>query len=138
MIKENFNYSPIHQKPQILKEFLKSLKELNKENLEVDYYFVDDNIHHESSELINIFSEEEKNVYIYKSSEKDVYICDDNTHHWKEQLIWKVARFKDIIINFARKNNYDYLFLIDSDLGIHPETLKHLISSGKEIISEIF
>jgi hypothetical protein len=33
--------------------------------------------------------------------------------------------------------NYDYLFLIDSDLVLHPETLKHLIGEKKDIISNI-
>lgn len=53
-------------------------------------------------------------------------------------MIWKVAGFKDDIIKFAKNNNYDYLFLVDSDIVLHPNTLRHLISSGKDIISEIF
>jgi CDP-glycerol glycerophosphotransferase (TagB/SpsB family) len=130
--------SPIHQKPQILKEFLKSLKELNKESLDVNYCFIDDNNINESSELLYEFAAEEKEVYIYKTENNDEYTCDNNTHHWKEHLVWKVAGFKDKIIQYARDNNYDYLFFIDSDLVLHPDTLKHLISTGKDIISEIF
>ncbi len=45
---------------------------------------------------------------------------------------------KDVIINYAKENQYDYLFLIDSDLMLHPNTLKQLVNQDKEIISEIF
>jgi len=34
--------SPIRQKPNILKEFLQSLSELDHGDLQVDYFFVDD------------------------------------------------------------------------------------------------
>ena len=130
--------SPIHQKPQILKEFLQSLKQLNKDNLNVDYFFIDDNNVEESSELLREFQVKEQGVFILKSQYEDVYSCDSNTHNWKENLIWKVANFKDSIIKYAKVNNYDYLFFIDSDLVLRTETLKHLISTGKDIISEIF
>jgi hypothetical protein len=53
-------------------------------------------------------------------------------------MVWKVARLKDIIIEHAGEENYDYLFLVDSDLVLHPLTLKQLLSQGKEIISNIF
>lgn len=129
--------SPVHQKPHILKEFLQSLKELNSDGLLVDYFFIDDNSNQVSSELLNKFSEE-ATVIISKSPKKDEYICDANTHHWKENLVWKVAKFKDMIIEHAKKSNYDFLFLVDSDLLLHPNTLKHLVSTGKDIISEIF
>ena len=35
--------SPVCQKPKILKEFLQSLKELNKDGYTMDYFFIDDN-----------------------------------------------------------------------------------------------
>ncbi len=130
--------SPIHQKPMILKEFLQSLKEVSTENLELDYFFVDDNEIQESSDLLINFSDIMGNVFIHKAEKKDKYYCDNNTHYWREDLIWKVADFKNIIINYAINNKYDYLFLVDSDLIINPFTIKHLINTGKDIISEIF
>ncbi|ASA26581.1 hypothetical protein B9T62_33555 [Paenibacillus donghaensis] len=42
------------------------------------------------------------------------------------------------MIQRAGTLEYDYLFLIDSDLILHPDTLKHLISTDKDIISEVF
>jgi len=130
--------SPVHQKPHILKEFLESLKGLSKEGIEVDYYFIDDNTNEESSKLLLNFSQYEKKVIINKSKNKDKYVCNNYTHNWKENLVWKVADFKNSIIEYARDNHYDYLFFIDSDLVLHPNTLKQLISTGKDIVSEIF
>ena len=130
--------SPVHQKPQILSEFLQSLLELNKKDIAVDYYFIDDNNIQESSDLLSEFAMKENKVLIHKSQIKEEYVCDNNTHHWKENLVWKVAEFKDRIIDYAKNKNYDYLFFLDSDLILHKDTLIHLISTGKDIISEIF
>ena len=66
------------------------------------------------------------------------YQCDEEGHHWQEALIWKVAEYKNYIINKALEQNYDFLFLVDSDIVLHPNTLKHLISTQKDMISEIF
>ena len=68
----------------------------------------------------------------------DTYICNETTHYWNEQVVWKVAHFKDAIIDFACRNNYDYVFLIDSDIVMHPNTIEQLIADDKDIISEIF
>lgn len=130
--------SPIHQKPSILNEFLLSLSRLNKTDLEITFLFIDDNNNKESSKLLEEFSGKENNVVIYKSDKQESYICDNVTHRWKESLIWKVAEFKNIIIKICLENNFDYLYLIDSDIILHPNTLEHLISTNKDIISEIF
>ncbi len=130
--------SPVHQKPEILKQFIISLEQLEKENFDVDYIFIDDNIITESSDLLNQFASKHNNSVIYKGKQLDEYKCDDNTHHWDEELMWKVAAFKDNIINKALELNYDYLFLIDSDLVLHPKTLYQLYSDNKDIISNIF
>lgn len=130
--------SPIHQRPEILKEFLFSLQQLTTLGLEVGFYFIDENERKDSKELILHFSRE------MNQSQISTFIrevpCDGNfsAHNWNEERIWKVAEFKNQIINEALEKNYDYLFLVDSDLLLHPQTLLHLIEKKKEIISEIF
>ncbi|MEL4024102.1 CDP-glycerol glycerophosphotransferase family protein [Lysinibacillus endophyticus] len=130
--------SPIHQKPNILKHFLNSLSRLNIDNIDLHYVFIDDNDIKESSDLLNHFSETEMNVNVLESGRKDSYIRDNQTHHWNNNLIWKVAGYKDFIIQIANENECDYLFLIDSDLVLHPNTLQQLILSNKDIISNVF
>lgn len=128
--------SPVHQRPEILKEFLISLQELDKESLSIQYLFIDDNEIDESSELLGEFSK--TNTIIYKSENVMHYDCNEKDHRWNENLIWKVAKFKDMLIQIAIEYEYDYLFLVDSDLVLHPKTLESLISADKDIISNIF
>jgi GT2 family glycosyltransferase len=80
----------------------------------------------------------ERSLLIEVPVKEDSYVCDEITHIWHEHLIWKVADFKDRILERGRDMKYDYVFLVDSDLVLHPRTLTTLVSTGKDIISEIF
>lgn len=108
--------SPVNQNPSILKEFLFSLERLIKAKIEVDYFFIDDNESEASSQLLNQFSQNFKNVTLRKSNCLENYDRNQITHFWTESLIWKVANFKNLIIEKAIQENYEYLFLIDSDI----------------------
>jgi len=131
--------SPIRQKPKILKEFLKSLDTLEKNTFTLDYFFIDDNDIEESKQLLKGFSEKKKsNIQILSRNDDSKYVCDENTHHWNENLIWKVAGYKDLMIQKALTENYDYLFLIDSDIVLHPKTVEQLLIAKKDIIANIF
>lgn len=130
--------SPVCQNPLILKEFLESLRNINMEGLKTDFLFIDDNKLEESKKLLKDFMLYNSNVTISYSKNMDSYICTENAHMWDDKLVWKVADFKNAIISHARNYNYDYLFLIDSDILLHPNTILHLIEMDKDIISEIF
>lgn len=128
--------SPVKQKEAILKEFLRSLDKLERGELQLDFVFVDDNNEHS---LLDHFASKRKNVLIIKADKvEDMYVCDEKTHHWNERLIWKVAAYKNLIIDRAIKGGYDYLFLVDSDLYLHPKTITHLVKQNKDIVSEVF
>lgn len=129
---------PVHQKPQILKLFLDSLQRLSLQNIDVSYMFIDDNTNEESKKLLKNFRSTEKNVTLIQSNANDLYLCDATTHQWNENLVWKVAAFKNQIIKKATIEKVDYLFLVDSDLLLFPQTIEKLIDANKDIISEIF
>ncbi|HDR8112269.1 hypothetical protein ACO1D2_14770 [Bacillus thuringiensis] len=132
--------SPIHQSPSILNEFLFSLTELNIENFVVHYIFFDDNEDLVSKNILNQFYSNHTDVTILQNPNvpPESYRKDENTHYWSQNQLWKVAEMKDKIIDYAKVNQYDYLFLIDSDLVLHPNTLQQLIKSKKDIIANIF
>jgi GT2 family glycosyltransferase len=132
--------SPVYQKPAILQEFLDSLRRLNQNTIALDFAFVDDNRDEVSRGLLRSFAEEvPAAVTILRNrAQSDDYLCNEATHYWSSGLIWKVAYFKDKIIELAREQGYDYLFLIDSDIVLNPRTLEHLVSLKKDIVSEIF
>lgn len=135
--------SPVRQKNTILKEFLISLEELCYNEIEPYYFFVDDNIDPVSSKLLLDFSKRHKNTLLKKAQDYQFlsfsnYLCNQTTHIWKKDLIYKITEFKDDIINYARENDFDYLFFIDSDIVLHKNLLQHLISRDVDIVSEIF
>lgn len=132
--------SPICQDAEILKEFLLSLKELEKEDFDIGYCFVDDNKLEESKELLREFKKDVENVILLdiKLQDNKEYFCDDYTHRWNNDLVAKVTLFKNAIIKYSVDEGYDYLFFIDSDIVLHPLSLKSLISRDKDIISNIF
>ncbi|KXG74410.1 glycosyltransferase [Thermotalea metallivorans] len=131
--------SPVRQRPEILREFLTSLASLHKEGLEIHFYFVDDNDCRESTLLLeNFYKVVDGTVKIQAGERIDTYVCNEETHHWKEHLIWKVAAYKNAMIKYCMDQDYDYLFLVDSDIVLHPKTLKHLVETEKDIIAEVF
>ena len=130
--------SPVYQQPSILQLFLESLSNLIQNTIEIDFMFIDDNIDQESSELLRSFSEKFPNTIILEGGQKTEYIGDDQTHQWTNENVRKVTRFKNRIIDYARKEAYDYLFLIDSDVIVHPIIIEHLKGKQKDIICEIY
>ncbi|MDQ7791990.1 MAG: glycosyltransferase [Clostridia bacterium] len=130
--------SPVRQKPSILAEFLESLEMLDSSGLALDFAFVDDNIDIGARNLLAAFVQRRPNVRIIPAGSGDVYLCDETTHHWRDDLIWKVAAFKNGIISIALNEGYNFLFLVDSDLYLHPNTVRYLVSLGKHIVSEVF
>lgn len=127
--------SPVRQRENILKEFLESLEKLDTAGVDLAFAFIDDNNQHK---LLRQFQQRIGNVRVFQEKSQDNYHCDEKTHYWQEELIWKVAGFKNRLIKLALEENFDYLFLVDSDLYLHPKTIKHLIEVQKDIVSEVF
>lgn len=130
--------SPVYQKPEILDLFLTSLKNLNRHTISIDYMFVDDNTDEKSSQLLAEFEREESKVINVRGNEQGAYLCNDESHHWDDGLMLKVANYKNSIINYTIENDYDYLFFVDSDLVLYPNLIEHLKTANKDIVSEIF
>lgn len=129
--------APICQEPMVLSAFFMSLRRLEIPDCEVFYHFIDDNYHPMSKEFLSDFQNTLENVTIELPSDNPDLVPYMN-HMWTQDKIWKVAAYKDSIIDRARREDFDYLFLIDSDLLLHPEAVAHLIGTGKDIIAEIF
>ena len=129
--------SPIRQKSCILKEFLLGLEELDKGNNEVSYFFVDDNSELSSSALLKSFAQ--RNTTIIKLG-TELFSCSDNydCHNWNDETLQKVTVYKNTIINHCIKKEYDYLFLIDSDIILDKRSLLQLLSDKVDIVSNVF
>lgn len=128
----------MRQNPLILKEFLQSLRGLERNDLTCDFIFFDNNDLQESSELLKQFYIEGANTFLTGEPPESAYTCTNETHLWNSHLIWKVAGYKDFMLEYALKNEYSHVFLVDSDLVLHPFTLQQLLAANVDIISEIF
>lgn len=129
--------SPIRQKKNILQEFLLGLEEMDKGENQILYYFIDDNIDLDSSDLLTSFAKS-NNVIIKKSKELSAIDVDYVDHIWKAGALEKVTVFKNTIIDYCIKNKFDYLFLIDSDIVVDKQTLNQLLSDNVDIVSNVF
>lgn len=127
--------SPVKQKERILSEFLDSLSRLKADQVELDFTFIDD---HNDHTLLTRFALERSNVRVFPGEIEGEYHRDESTHYWREDIIWKVARYKDRFIRIALDEGYDYLFLVDSDLYLNSHTLLHLLSLKRDIVSEVY
>ncbi|MEG1016544.1 MAG: hypothetical protein RSE36_01920 [Oscillospiraceae bacterium] len=96
------------------------MKKLHCSGMIVDFIFVDDNTNEESSLLLSSFEVGASVVTVLPGSARGKYVCDEESHHWDDNLMLKVAEYKNSIIKHAIKNEYDFLFFVDSDLVLHP------------------
>ena len=139
MLKRVLLGSPICKGSKILREFLSTIDKQKQDSIRITYFFVDDNDDPASSDLLEEFRKKHENCLIIRAPEKEIkYKEDENTHHWNEYLVWRLAAIKDILIQHAKENDYDYVFFVDSDLILHPATIEHLVSLGLDIVSEVF
>jgi len=111
--------SPIRQKKYILREYLKGLDELYIGEFNVERYFV---LHNCYEELIPEFNSGILNRW---NDETDT-VKNTNTHNWKKNNLNAMSQMKNMIVEYALKYNYDYIFWVDSDTVVQPETLAHL------------
>lgn len=68
----------------------------------------------------------------------DVYQKTSETHIWTEQNLAKMSLLRNKTIQRALDGGYDYLFSVDSDLVLHPDTLSVLLDAKKDIVAELF
>ncbi|SDB90556.1 glycosyltransferase [Shouchella lonarensis] len=132
--------SPVNQTPQILRPFLDMLSHIEQETISIDYLFLDDNDDHTSRARLQTFAKKTARCIVRPSTYPKTmpYHKDDMTHGWDVSLVKKVATFKNDMIQYAIEKDYDYLFLIDSDVLIHPHTIEHLVQTEKDIVCEVY
>jgi hypothetical protein len=132
------HFSPVRKPAKIVKLHCISLNALKLNDFDFTYSFFDDNIDLCSSEILREFKNCNENTLIFK--DKDLKLISDyrGKKRWTIELYDRITTIKDFIIEYFVLSEYDYLFLSDSDLLIHPETIINLYSHKKKFISEVF
>lgn len=133
--------APVHQTQEIFGAYCTSLSRLDTKNGDFEVHIMfglhncEDNIKKTCNRYgFGYFEENDSVEYEY-----DV---ENGTHKWGMKNFNKVVRIKHQIIKFAKLHEFDKIFWVDSDILLHPKTLKHLIevqlASGSKIASQIF
>lgn len=131
--------SPVRQKPAILQHFLEGLRQLDTTGLEVAYFFIDNNDDAHASQMLRTFGRQ-VNVPVHRLRVPvaEAYNRTETHHQWTESLYWRLAAIKDGALQAALQHGYDYAFLVDSDLVLHPQTLRHMVRYRREVVSQVF
>ena len=123
--------SPVHQKENIFKEYLESLNHLKIPK--------DSKIHklfwlHNCPELKQYLNE---NEYIEVLNDITLEKEKEQQKQWKIENYKIVAEMRSAALKYARENNYDYIFSVDSDVLLHPYTLLLLLYDNKDIVGHL-
>ena len=129
--------SPVRQKSSILKEFLLGLEEADFGQNEVAYFFVDDNTEEASSELLKAFAET-RDVIIQKGSNLFDADAHYEGHVWQAANLARITAYKNKMISHCIDQEFDYLFLIDSDIVLDKRCVLQLLSNQVDIVSNVF
>lgn len=122
--------APLRQDPRIFREYQNALDNLEvPAGVRVSHFF----IVNDCPEVIN----EIRGDYELLNT-GDIYKKTHNNHIWTESNLNKMHYLRNATIKKALDIGADYLFSVDTDLILHPLTLKTLLDADKDIISEIF
>lgn len=124
------------QKENIFREFMESLSHLNTNGLDIGYGFVFHNWP-EGEALAKEYPLSGPLLCAHHQS-MNAYVVSEVTHQWNDPLINDMILMKNALLRTCLQENYDYIFIVDSDLYLHPDTLQTLVSRQKDIIAEAF
>ena len=69
---------------------------------------------------------------------RDKYQKTEKFHVWTHENMDKMHKLRNLTIRRMLEGGYDYWFSVDTDLILHPDTLRRLLDADKDIVSEIF
>ena len=121
--------APLRQNLQIFREYQEGLDRLElPDGVTADRFFVVNDCDEVIPEIRNAeyIVNNSKNVTIY------------HNHLWTGELVNKMSEMRNQTIRKALDGGYDYLLSADTDLVLHPKTLKVLLETGKDIVAELF
>ena len=130
-------FSSLYKDKEVLEVTLPSWMNLNTANFQMDYLLYDDNKQKGAVSYMQQFESDYKEKVIIERdwlTDAQVY----KNHNWTTSNIDRVIHIKNKAIDIALSKNYDYIFLVDADLVLHPYTLTHLVQTAKDFVFEVF
>ena len=123
--------APLRQEPDVFDAYQDGLDRLEiPEGCQVSRFFVVN----ECDEVIPHIRDAE---YIVADTGEE-YRKTHNDHIWTMDLMEKMGELRNRTIREALEGGYDYWLSADTDIILAPETLRILMETDKDIVSEIF
>jgi len=120
--------APVHQKANIFIEYLNSLKNLiiPKGYIIKKYFYL-----HNCSDLISFLQPDEYEEF-NDDSKYEFF-----NHNFEINNYKALQYMRSAALEKARKENFDYVFSVDSDILLHPKCLQFLLEDNKDIVGMI-
>lgn len=123
--------APLRQEIKIFREYQAGLDRLIvPEGVTVDRYFV-------VNDCPEVIPEIRGAAYDVLDT-GDSFRKADNDHLWTQENLEKMPALRNMTVRRALEGGYDYLFSVDTDIVLQPETLLRLLEADKDIVSELF
>lgn len=123
--------------PELLAPHLLHLREQEvPDEIELSSFYITDNVPYESAELLD-----EAGVRMKEAEPKPddaTYAVSAETHHWSKPTFYWLARQKQFLIDVAKNERFDAIWLVDSDLVVGSDTLASLLSCNRSVVSAVF
>lgn len=133
--------SSVRKPAPILAAYLRSLAwQVVPRNIELAFLFVDDGCTPEARALLDAFVKEHSGQVFTAPPNPGTDFSDTHpeTHQWSDTAMQRVGRHKDLILNAARDNRAEAVWLCDADLICDPMTLTSLWSIPEQIVCGVY
>lgn len=129
--------SPVRKPAPFLEWFLRGLERLDVGG-RIDWFFVDDNDDANSSALLASAENLRGEKTVVRPDGERPDFRTGATREWRQETVDRVASFREAILDAARAGDYEGLLLVDADLVLRPDTLRCLLATERDIVSEVF
>jgi hypothetical protein len=128
--------SSLRKPANILRAYLQSLGwQVAPRNVQFLYMFVDDGLEPDARALVDAFvAERGGQVATAEKPPADWTDSHPVSHQWSDSAMQRVGRHKDLILNGARQNRAEAVWLVDADLILDPMTFASLWSVPEQIV----
>lgn len=133
--------TPVNNRKWILPYFLKHLYNIDFPKKDISLYFLINNSNDGSEKVLKNFKlnyqDEYDNIYIHKFKSKIKFEDNRTTRVRLKYSYHHLSDLRNKILDFASKNNFDYLLSCDSDILVPSDILKKLIKHNKHCCSSL-
>ena len=135
----------VRQNSAVLEAHLRTMKsQVINDDVELDFMYVNDldpNDPDYAAARDVLFDDPDVGVYntdIFQRPDGADYGVTDATHTWKQPTFEYLGGLKDLLLKRAVADDYDAVWLVDTDLLVGPETLQSLINAQRPVVSAVF